>query len=126
MPIESEIYDRLVDQLAASVDAVYDTIRPDGLVLGALPIVVFQRIVSTPISTLSGTLAFQQPNFQISVYCSPAALTAGRGVRAATIAALHNFRAGSIKGSWLVSDLEIPPTPEIPEFHIPIDFIFAV
>jgi hypothetical protein len=124
MPIEAELYDRLVAVLGSEVAAVYDTVRPDGLDLaGSLPIVVFQRIDSTPTTTLDGQIALNDIRFQVSIYCDDSGLTAARGVRASIIAGLHNFRSGSFKACWLVSDTELPPSAEIREYHLPIDFI---
>ena len=125
MAIEGDIYDRLASQLGASVAAIYDTTRPEGEVLGALPVVVFQRISSDSTSVLPGPMALRETAFQVTVYCSEGFLTAGRAVREAVITALHNYRAGVFKGARHVNDFEVPPSEDIPEYQIPIDFTFT-
>lgn len=125
MSIESEIYDRLAAQLGSTVDAIYDTVRPEGEDLGAKPIVVFQRVSSSPTTVIQGDMVLRETGFQVTVFCSDLDVTTGRSVREAVIAALHNYRAGIFKASRYVNDFEVPPSVEIPEYQLPIDFTFT-
>lgn len=125
MPLASDIYDRLADQLGAAVAQIFDTKLPDGYRVGATPIIVYRRLGSAPTRTLAGTIAMQRTLVQVSVQCSEAGLTAGRAVREQVVDALNNYRSSFIQATWFEADLgELPPSLEVPAYQIPIDFTF--
>src|SRR5262245_38146727 len=122
MSIEGEIYDRLAASLGTTVQAIYDTIRPQGQTLGEKPVVVFQRVVGSPIELVNGDIALREQTYQVNVFCARGYVLNGRSVRDAVITALQNYRVGSFKAFHYRTDLQIAPTDDIDEFQFPIEF----
>jgi hypothetical protein len=119
MSVETEIYSRITSQLSSTVAAVYDTKRPDGLALGALPIVVIQWLSAPPLTTLQGTIVWRDRLAQCSIFALD--LDDARDVASALVTALHNYSGGLIKSIRYENQVVIFD-PEDREYHIPVDF----
>ena len=126
-----DLYTRIVTELGASIEGVYDTTLPETIADGSPwllvdPVIVASHISDVQTSTIDSRIAIREQRLQ----CEVQALDLGtaRLIKEALIVALHGWRGTVIEvcmfenGGPELYDWDLNP----PRYCLPVDFLVTI
>jgi hypothetical protein len=129
--VTSDLYDRIVDQLGASLGGVYDADLPEVNEDGTQwkltdPVIVTSGISDVPTSTIDSRIALRDQRVTCEVQALD--LRQARLIKEALITALHGWKGSIVKmcqfenGGPELKDWDLNP----PRWCLPVDFMVTL